>query len=47
VLDRQVSHEVDFAADASLVEHRPERINARASLHLREAGRNNEIVHRS
>lgn len=44
VLARYVSHEVEFANDARLVEHRPERVHMCASLHASEAGRDNQIV---
>ena len=45
MLTRQVSHEVDFAADAGLVEHWSQRVNTCAPLHAGEAGWNNKVVH--
>jgi hypothetical protein len=45
MLAGQVSNEVDFAADAHLVEDRSKRVDASAPLHAGEVGRNSKIVH--
>jgi hypothetical protein len=45
MLGSNVSNEIDFAADADLVEYRSERVNASATLHPGEAGWNRKVRH--